>query len=73
MPSQAPILGVYLSESLDLDSVYGEALRQLGDDVVLRHPHEIEDPSAVRFAICQGWADHPAWWPPAPVQKSTRR
>mgnify|MGYP000735955284 CR=1 FL=1 len=52
MPSQAPILGVYLSESLDLDSVYGEALRQLGDDVVLRHPHEIENPSEVRFAIC---------------------
>ncbi|MDO6788338.1 NAD(P)-dependent oxidoreductase [Cobetia marina] len=52
MPSQAPILGVYLSESLDLDSLYGEALRQLGEDVVLQNPHEIEDPTEVAFAIC---------------------
>ncbi|WP_404983882.1 NAD(P)-dependent oxidoreductase [Cobetia marina] len=52
MPSQAPILGVYLSESLDLDSLYGEALRQLGEDVVLQNPQEIEDPTEVAFAIC---------------------
>ncbi|MDA5564530.1 NAD(P)-dependent oxidoreductase [Cobetia sp. MMG027] len=52
MPSQAPILGVYLSESLDLDCLYGEALRQLGEDVVLQNPHEIEDPTEVAFAIC---------------------
>ncbi|NVN55711.1 hydroxyacid dehydrogenase [bacterium Scap17] len=64
MPSQAPILGVYLSESLDLDSVYGEALRQLGDDVVLRHPHEIENPSEVRFAIC--WLPQEAAFAPYP-------
>ncbi|MGY9049430.1 MAG: NAD(P)-dependent oxidoreductase [Rhodobacterales bacterium] len=37
---------------MDLDAVYGAALRAGGDDVILRHPSEIEDPTAVRFAIC---------------------
>ncbi|MFG6137183.1 NAD(P)-dependent oxidoreductase [Halomonas sp. B23F22_10] len=52
MSSTAPMLGVYLSDSLDLDAIYGEALRQGAEDIVLRHPHEIDHPEDVRFAIC---------------------
>lgn len=52
MTNATPILGVYLSDSLDLDAVYGEALREAAGDVVLRHPHEIDNPRDVRFAIC---------------------
>ncbi|MDO6585233.1 NAD(P)-dependent oxidoreductase [Salipiger sp. 1_MG-2023] len=52
MPEQAPILGVYLSETADLDALYGTALRRCASDVVLRHPGEISDPAKVRFAIC---------------------
>ncbi|WP_304526140.1 NAD(P)-dependent oxidoreductase [Halomonas sp. I5-271120] len=52
MTNANPILGVYLSDSLDLDAVYGDALRSAADDVVLRHPHEIDNPEDVRFAIC---------------------
>ncbi|WP_192035144.1 NAD(P)-dependent oxidoreductase [Halomonas sp. YLGW01] len=47
-----PILGVYLSDSLDLDAIYGDALCSAAGDVVLRHPYEIDNPEDVRFAIC---------------------
>ncbi|SDN89099.1 NAD(P)-dependent oxidoreductase [Vreelandella arcis] len=52
MTNANSILGVYLSDSLDLDATYGEALREGASDVVLRHPHEIDNPADVRFAIC---------------------
>lgn len=52
MTNANSILGVYLSDSLDLEAIYGEALRDGANDVVLRHPHEIDNPEDVRFAIC---------------------
>ncbi|MCL7941515.1 NAD(P)-binding domain-containing protein [Halomonas sp. ATCH28] len=52
MSHATPILGVYLSDSLDLEALYGDALRERADDVVLRYPHEIDHPEDVRFAIC---------------------
>ena len=52
MTNTNSILGVYLSDSLDLDAIYGNALRDEASDVVLRHPHEIDNPEDVRFAIC---------------------
>lgn len=52
MSNRPEILGVYLSQTLDLDELYGEALRRCGGGVVLRHPEQIEDPGQVRFAIC---------------------
>lgn len=52
MTNTNSILGVYLSDSLDLDAIYGNALRDEASDVVLRHPHEIDNPENVRFAIC---------------------
>ena len=45
-------IAVVVSPLIALMQDQVEALRQLGDDVVLRHPHEIEDPREVRFAIC---------------------
>nr|WP_319249402.1 NAD(P)-dependent oxidoreductase [uncultured Celeribacter sp.] len=50
--SQTEIHGVYLSETLDLDDLYGVALRAGAEDVVLRHPKDITDPEIVTFAIC---------------------
>ncbi len=46
------IHGVYLSDTLDLEALYGEALRDLATDVVLHRPEEIERPEDIRFAIC---------------------
>ena len=50
--SRSVIQGVYLSETLDLEGLYGDALRGAGGDVILRRPSEISDPAAVEFAIC---------------------
>ncbi|WP_136253478.1 NAD(P)-dependent oxidoreductase [Onishia niordana] len=52
MTHAPPILGVYLSDDFDLEVSYGDALRAGADNVVLRHPHEIDNPEEVRFAIC---------------------
>ncbi len=49
-----PILGVFLSETLDLNALYGEALRGLAGDVVVMDPSDITSPEDVRFALC--WA-----------------
>ncbi|WP_110686721.1 NAD(P)-dependent oxidoreductase [Salinicola aestuarinus] len=46
------IVGVYLSDSIDLEAIYGESLRAEAGDVVLRHPSQIQCPEEVRFAIC---------------------
>ncbi|WP_406721692.1 NAD(P)-dependent oxidoreductase (plasmid) [Thioclava litoralis] len=46
------IHGVYLSQTLDLEALYGAALHAQGADVVLCRPEEVTDPSAIRFAIC---------------------
>ncbi|WP_022706203.1 2-hydroxyacid dehydrogenase [Paracoccus zeaxanthinifaciens] len=43
------IEGVYLSDSLDLQALYGD---YLGEDVVLRRPEDVADPAAVRLAVC---------------------
>ncbi len=53
----APVIGVYLSEQLDLKAIYGEIFKTLAPEVDLRDPHEIDDPASVRFALC--------WLPPA--------
>ncbi|MCJ8139167.1 NAD(P)-dependent oxidoreductase [Falsirhodobacter halotolerans] len=47
-----PVHGVYLSDMLDLDALYGDALAALGPDVVLHRPEDVRDPDAIRFAIC---------------------
>lgn len=52
MTDTAEILGVYLSDTLDLDAIYGTALRAGAKDVVLCKPDEIDTPEAVQFAIC---------------------
>ncbi len=49
-----PILGVFLSETLDLNALYGKALRSLAGDVVVMDPSDITAPEDVRFALC--WA-----------------
>ncbi|WP_110675465.1 NAD(P)-dependent oxidoreductase [Salinicola sp. RZ23] len=52
MAQAQPIVGVYLSDSLDLDALYGDAIRAIAEDVILLHPAQVERPEAVRFAIC---------------------
>lgn len=52
--SNTPILGVFLSEDLDLNALYGDALRRLVEDVSVMDPSEITSPKDVRFALC--WA-----------------
>lgn len=52
MTRPAPILGVYLSETLDLKEIYGQALD--ADDVLILQPEQVTDPEAVKFAVC--WA-----------------
>lgn len=46
------IVGVYLSDSVDLDGLYGDTLRAESDDVILLRPDQVESPDEVRFAIC---------------------
>lgn len=51
--SESPkIHGVYLSETIDLDALYGAALRSAAGDVVLHRPEDVADPEAIAFAIC---------------------
>lgn len=52
MAQAKPITGVYLSDSLDLDALYGDAIRAIAEDVVLLHPSQVEHPDEVRFAVC---------------------
>lgn len=52
MTQAKPIIGVYLSDSLDLDALYGDAIRAIAEDVILLHPSQVERPDEVRFAIC---------------------
>lgn len=52
-----PVQGVYLSESIDLQSYYGSAFGPFGDAVVLRAPAEITDPERIEFALCWEPAD----------------
>lgn len=51
------IPGVYLSRSIDLEAIFGEAFARLAPDLDLRAPDRIEDPAAVRFALCWEPAD----------------
>ncbi|MBT8153082.1 hydroxyacid dehydrogenase [Epibacterium ulvae] len=50
MTHPAPILGVYLSETLDLEDLYGAALT--ADDVQILRPDQVTDPQDIRFALC---------------------
>ncbi|MCR4267685.1 NAD(P)-dependent oxidoreductase [Nitratireductor sp. ZSWI3] len=52
MAETGVIEGVYLSSVFDLEKLYGRAFAAHADTIRLRHPHEIEDPAAVRFALC---------------------
>lgn len=56
MAEASVIEGVYLSTDLDLEELYREAFAA-HPKVRLRHPHEIDDPEAVRFALCWRPAD----------------
>ncbi|WP_099867699.1 NAD(P)-dependent oxidoreductase [Pararhizobium haloflavum] len=56
MPSQGPIEGVYLSTALNLEKLFADAFAPRGEEIRLRRPEAVEDPAAVRFALC--W--HPA-------------
>ncbi|TQS70093.1 hydroxyacid dehydrogenase [Rhodobacteraceae bacterium] len=52
MADQSRIHGVYLSDTLELDAIYGAALREGATDVVLHTPDAVTDPEQIRFAIC---------------------
>lgn len=52
MSDDQAILGVYLSETLDLHALYGDALSKAAGEVVLVRPEDVTDPAEVRFAIC---------------------
>jgi len=52
MTDRAAIHGVYLSETLDLDALYGDALRAGAADVIVHRPEDVTDPDAIAFAIC---------------------
>jgi len=52
-----PMLGVYLSSTVDLKAQYSEAFKAVSDTVLLRAPQEIEDPSEIRFALSWKPAD----------------
>src|SRR3990170_3121482 len=56
MAEASVVEGVYLSTALDLEELYGEAFAAHAK-VRLRHPHEIHEPEAVRFALCWRPAD----------------
>ena len=56
MAERVPVEGVYLSTALDLEKIFAEAFTPHGEAIRLRPPGEIEDPAAIRFALC--W--HPA-------------
>ncbi|MEJ8473778.1 NAD(P)-dependent oxidoreductase [Roseibium algae] len=64
MNTTPPIIGVYLSPTLDLDAIYGETLRENAKDVILLHPDEVKAPEEVRFAIC--WLPDPQAFAPYP-------
>ncbi len=51
------IEGVYLSTAFDLHALYGHALAPHAEAIRLRHPHEIDDPEEIRFALCWRPAD----------------
>ncbi len=51
------VSGVYLSRSLDLAALLGETFARLAPDLDLRPPERIDDPDAVRFAVCWEPAD----------------
>lgn len=56
------IHGVYLSDSLDLEKVYGFALKEI--DVRLHRPEDVRDPAKIAFAIC--WLPGKAAFDPYP-------
>ena len=62
MTDTSTIHGVYLSGTLDLEAIYGQALAH--DDVVLLRPEEVSDPALIRFAIC--WEPGPEAFAPYP-------
>lgn len=62
MTDTQAIHGVYLSETLDLEKVYGFALKE--KDVVLHRPEDVHDPAQIAFAIC--WLPGDAAFDPYP-------
>ncbi len=58
MTSPYPIKGVYLSSTVDLKAQFGEAFESVSDTVHLRAPHEIADPSEIKFALSWKPADN---------------
>jgi len=64
MTRETTILGVYLSDSIDLETLYGAALKEQSRDVELRPASEIEHPEDVRFAVC--WLPGPDAFAPYP-------
>ncbi|MCV0378520.1 NAD(P)-dependent oxidoreductase [Nitratireductor sp.] len=57
MAEQDVIEGVFLSAAYDLREIFAEALAPHADKIRLRHPHEIDDPETIRFALCWRPAD----------------
>ncbi|NIZ10944.1 NAD(P)-dependent oxidoreductase [Pseudooceanicola sp. HF7] len=64
MSQPTPIHGVYLSDSHDLDAIYGAALRAAGTDVILHQPEAVQDPDQIAFALC--WVPGPQAFAPYP-------
>lgn len=50
MAETTAIQGVYLSETLDLEALYGPQMR--ASDVQMLRPDEVSEPEAVRLALC---------------------
>ncbi|WP_048646992.1 NAD(P)-dependent oxidoreductase [Nitratireductor soli] len=57
MAERGVIEGVFLSTALDLQELFADALAPHAETIRLRHPHQIEDPEAIRFALCWRPAD----------------
>lgn len=67
MTEQARIEGVYLSTTLDLEKLFSPAFSAHAQTIRLRRPEEIEDPSAISFALC--WNPAPQAFAPYPNLK----
>jgi len=52
MTGSSSVHGVYLSPTLDLEGLYGNAIISAGQDVVLHRPEQVSNPDQVRFAVC---------------------
>lgn len=61
---QSPIVGVYLSGTLDLAAYFDPAFAEIAPDIVMLRQEEVRDPAAVRVAMA--WQPEPDAFSPYP-------